>query len=186
MLSAGTVLPPRRGTRNCVEAKTQLDHVGTSVTGGLSKTPRREEHENAFVRRGGERMPPKRRASSKPPGKETKKRRGIAAGAVILGLSPPCPGCPYDGTRERKGIRPSGRPKFRARCSRCQREARTVKTALKPGCKKQRHKAEYQAHASRSTGGSSNIKNSASVATIAELLCEAVGGAATDHPHLWI
>ena len=123
-------------------------------------------------------MPPKRRASSKPLGKETKKRRGIAAGAVILGLSPPCPGCPYDGTRERKGIRPSGRPKFRARCSRCQREARSVTTALKSGCAKQRRKAEYQVHGTRSTGGSS-IKNSASVATVAELLCKAVGGAAT-------
>lgn len=81
-------------------------------------------------------MPPKtRRRPDRPPeaatgggvAKSGAKRRVAppGLGALRLGATPPCPDCPYGGTRERKGIRNSGRPKFRARCSRCLREARS-------------------------------------------------------------
>jgi hypothetical protein len=122
-------------------------------------------------------MPPKRCARKPAIGRKTKQLRVTTAGAVVLGTSPPCPGCPYGGTRERKGMRPSGRPKFRARCSRCQRETRSTNqtTILQSGCpKKLRGKND---HLSRSTGGVSKIEPSASVAKIAELLCEAAGAA---------
>lgn len=112
-------------------------------------------------------MPPKKRAARELVGGIAKKRRGV--GAVVLGSSPPCPDCPYGGTRERKGIRPSGRPKFRARCSRCQRESRSKQGTIQS--------KQETCHGRRNVRVVSDIGNSASVTTIAELLCEAAGDA---------